>query len=273
MAQPLLPTFLTEKGVVGIELVGSSPDVRTWKVSMACRPSYVVKNVYSTPFAVLSKDSFVSRLGLGRYGPPKTLHSETITNGKGEEVLVEVRPFVDGCSVEEIWPYATSLVKASIFSDLELAVERHASVSQRNHGMMGNVAGLRGISGDTQSKWLRAVQRNHSCGKNGCEVKRLRRPKGSEFSVLHHGNMSPEHVIIFDSRIVAIVGWSGSEFAPVEASCSKYAAMRCSSEMSSWHKEWYSRAMAPTYLNNNMSQSKVYDFLAAVYSCKCDGYF
>ncbi|KAF7585529.1 hypothetical protein BBP40_010725 [Aspergillus hancockii] len=221
MEAPVVPEYLYEAGVVSVERIGHSSVRSSWRLDIASGASKVLRNsIVDRSDVTVHRDRVVSTLELGCYGPPGYEYSEMQSQG-GTVILVEVREYAAGATLEEFMQFASESEMDDICGRLEEMISAHGSVVSPVYGALGS-----GITANKCVEYMRQAKRSHACTRGRqCYLRRARSPRECGQARLCHNSLTPDHIIIHSGRIVSVIGWSRCSFGPMQMQAASYAYM------------------------------------------------
>lgn len=265
MESPIVPQYIWDRGVVSIERVGHSSMRCSWKVDTSNMESRILRNTMMEKSEIsVYRDRIVSTFDLGEYGPPAYEYS-SMESREGQLILVEVRSYMPGATLEEVSPFMSDQEANDISMQIKEMISAHGSVVSPVYGAIGDPE----TADERLVNHMREVRSFHICtGGKRCCIRKLRTPRGEGQPRLCHNNLTPDHIIVHSGRIVSVIGWSHCDFSAMQLQAASYAyRMDLSGETEKWLGE-----ITCSMLNMfSGKRDRLSAFCAAMHMCRLSG--
>lgn len=262
MDSPVVPPYIYSEGVLSIERVGSSPMRSSWRIDTANMTSRILRNTKVEQCDIsVHRDMVASTLQLGEYGPPPYEHS-SMESRNGEVILVEVREYVAGLSLQEVASTLSDEDADNISRQIGEMVALHGTVISPTYGPLGDPD----TPCDRCVDYMRDVRAFHMCsGNKKCRIRKMHTPRSGVDAVLCHNSLTPDHIIVHSGRIVAVIGWSYCDFGVMQLQAVSYAYMM---DLKGEENIWLSEVICMLLNTYSGRRDKMLRFCANMYLCR-----
>ena len=207
----IVPDVVEEHGLLGVEEIGTrTSTMRMWKVETVSGGIFAVRNFLEGSLCTVSSVEYVvSKMGLGKYGPPEYVYRGRYKR-RGMVVCVEARRYVQGATLRELIGTSLSDTVDSVMEEINDVLKSHSRVKFDTYGISN-------VCNDLACSFMEYMG-NDMLEHTGAEIASRKTryssaatrilPKYRSRAVLCHNNINPDHVIVHGGSIVAIVGWS-----------------------------------------------------------------
>lgn len=262
MDGPIIPPYVYSEGVISVERVATSAMRSSWRIDTANMTSRILRNTRVEQYDIsVHRDMVASTLQLGEYGPPPYEYS-SMESRDGEIILVEVREYVAGVSLQEVAPTLSDEDADNISRQIGEMIALHGTVVSPTYGSLSDP--------DTPSErcvdYMRDIRAFHVCaGSRKCRIRKMHTPRSGVNAVLCHNSLTPEHIIVYSGRIVSVIGWSHCDFGIMQLQAASYAYIM---DLRGVEDLWLGEIVCKLLNTYSGRKDKMLRFCASMYLCR-----